>query len=81
MKNEQELTVLISILPNIMQRIDDLVEDGALRYEAKQKANRMIKGIEHFTDYVLKGMEIDALKDLEQISGSFDKYMNEIFAD
>ena len=74
--NEKELVVLVSILPNIMQRMENQIEQKALRFEAKKLCNDMNKSIERFTNYLLKGMDIDALKDLELISKSFDEYLN-----
>ena len=75
-QEQQNLLITVSVLPNLLIRLEDLVEIGAFRHEAKQNANRLIKAIEHFTNPILKGMEYEELDQLEQISKAFDEMAN-----
>ena len=74
MNTEQNLLVTISVLPNLMLRLEDLIEEGALRYKPKQDAQILIRAIERFTNNIFKGMDIESLDQLEEISKLFDKF-------
>ena len=74
MNTEQNLLVTISVLPNLMLRLEDLIEEGALRYKPKQDAQILFRPIESFTNNIFKGMDIESLKQLEEISKLFDDF-------
>jgi arabinogalactan endo-1,4-beta-galactosidase len=74
MNTEQNLLVTISVLPNLMLRLEDLIEQGDLRYKPKQDAQILIRAIERFTNNIFKGMDLESLKQLEEISKLFDDF-------
>lgn len=60
MTTEQKLLFSVGILPALRDFLEDSIEDKALRFEAKQRATKVINAIDSFTDFIFKGMDIEA---------------------
>lgn len=73
MTTEEKLLITVSVLPKLMINLEDLIEEGALRFKPKQDAQILIRAIERFTDNIFKGMDNECLNQLEDIGKLFDE--------
>ena len=73
MTTEEKLLITVSVLPKLMINLEDLIEEGALRFKPKQDAQILIRAIERFTDNIFKGMDNECLSQLEDIGKLFDE--------
>jgi len=57
LKSETKLLSNTICLPVLRDFLEDCVEDGTLRYEAKKHANDVIRSIDRFSKFLMQGVE------------------------
>ena len=57
MKQETKILSVIGCLPVLRDFTEDLIEDKALRYEAKKHGNEIIRSIDRFLRFVSKDID------------------------
>ena len=57
MKKETKLLAVTVCLPVLRDFLEDLGEDKTFRYEAKKHANEVIRSIDRFSTYMMRGVE------------------------
>ena len=78
MKTEHKLLISVGVLPSMRDMLEDAIDDGMLRFEAKKKATNLINAIDSFTDLIFKGMELDASNEQVEIQNWFLSEVKEL---
>lgn len=76
-EQEIKLVITVAVLSKMQTNLEELVEENQFRYEHKQNANRVISSIDRLLSKVLKGLDIQALKELEQINNELDNFLED----
>lgn len=57
MKNETKMIANTICLPVLRDLLEDCVDNGTLRFEAKKRANEVIRSIDNFSKFLMQGIE------------------------
>ena len=71
---EQKLLLTVGVAPSLADFLNDAIDEGALRYEAKKRAKVLINAIDGFVDYMLKDLDPQSADQQHYIETEFLKH-------
>ena len=77
MTNNGKLLAAIGLAPIVA----DYIEDAELKFEAKKRANRLIKEIRSFDEFILKGASLEMMEQQIDIQRAFRQWIEKNFTE
>jgi hypothetical protein len=77
MTNNGKLLAAVGLSP----LIGDFLEDSELKFEAKKRANRLIKEIRSFDEFILKGASLETIEQQIDIQRAFRQWIEKNFTE